>query len=373
MRFHITSEDPATAARAGVLKFSSGEVETPVFMPVGTRATVKGVTSEGLRDCGTRMLLANAYHLALRPGPELVADAGGLHSFMAWDGPILTDSGGYQVFSLSDLNKVNDDGVDFRSPLDGSRMHLGPEEAIRIQELLGPDVAMVLDECPPYPCDREEARSAVERTLRWAEQCRAHHQRDGQALFGIVQGSVYEDLRESCAEQLCALDFEGYAIGGVSVGEPDGERRRMAAFTAPLLPRDRPRYLMGVGFPEDLLHAVAHGVDMFDCVAPTRMGRNATAFTRAGRVRIRNSCFKRDPEPLEATCDCACCRLYSRAYLNHLFRNDEMLGPVLLTIHNLTFYHRLMSDARNAIEEGRFDMFRQQFVSDYSGRRENPQ
>ena len=373
MQFQVHAQDGSSAARSGSLSFPSGEVETPVFMPVGTRATVKGLTSLDLRSCGTTMLLANAYHLALRPGPEIVDEVGGLHRFMGWDGPILTDSGGYQVFSLSDLNDVSDDGVEFRSPIDGALMHLGPREAMRIQELLGPDVAMVLDECPPYPCSREEARSAVERTLRWAEECQSHHQRDGQALFGIVQGGVYDDLRELCAERLRGQDFEGYAIGGVSVGEPDDERRRMTAFTAPLLPQDKLRYLMGVGFPEDLLHAVAQGVDMFDCVAPTRMGRNATAFTRNGRVRIRNSCFKRDVEPLEATCDCTCCRLYSRAYLNHLFRSDEMLGPVLLTVHNLTFYHRLMSDARNAIKEGRFESFRQQFVSDYSGRKEDPQ
>ena len=373
MRFQIQEEDGSCAARTGLMSFPSGEVETPIFMPVGTRATVKGLTTEGLRECGATMVLANAYHLALRPGPELVADVGGLHRFMGWDGPILTDSGGYQVFSLSDLNDVNDDGVEFRSPIDGSLMHLGPREAMRIQEMLGPDVAMVLDECPPYPCSREDARSAVERTLRWAEQCQSYHERDGQALFAIVQGGVYNDLREFCAESLCGREFDGYAIGGVSVGEPDEERRRMAAFTARLLPREKPRYLMGVGFPLDLLHAVAQGVDMFDCVAPTRMGRNATAFTRYGRVRIRNSCFKRDTRPVEPTCDCACCRLYSRAYLNHLFRNDEMLGPILLTVHNLTFYHRLMSDARNAIEEGRFESFRQQFVSDYLAGKEDSQ
>jgi len=373
MQFKVHAQDGSTAARTGRLSLSSGEVETPVFMPVGTRATVKGLTSEDLRECGTRMVLANAYHLALRPGPELVAEVGGLHSFMGWDGPTLTDSGGYQVFSLSELNDVSDEGVEFRSPIDGALMHLGPEEAIRIQELLGPDIAMVLDECPPYPCSRDEARSAVERTLKWAEECQAHHERNGQALFGIVQGGVYEDLRALCAERLSELNFDGYAIGGVSVGEPDDERQRMTAFTAPLLPPDKPRYLMGVGFPVDLLHAIEQGVDMFDCVAPTRMGRNATAFTRKGRIRIRNSCFKRDTRSLEETCDCASCRLYSRAYLNHLFRNDEMLGPVLLTIHNLTFYHGLMSEARNAIKEGRFESFRQQFVSVYSGRKEDPQ
>ena len=367
MQFEVTARDGATDARAGRLSLRSGAVETPVFMPVGSRGTVRGLTAPQLRECGAQMLLANAYHLALRPGAEAVAELGGLHRFMAWDGPTLTDSGGYQVFSLSEHRRITPDGVAFRSPVDGSELFLGPAECMRIQNLLGADVAMVLDHCPPYPCERKLAEEAVERTLRWSAGCReAHGRPEDQALFGIVQGSVFEDLRAESARRTVEIGFGGYAIGGVSVGEADELRREMVAFTAPLLPEESPRYLMGVGFPPDLVTAVGYGVDLFDCVAPTRMGRNATAFTPTGRLRLRNSAHKGDERPVQDGCGCAACRLYSRAYLNHLFRTGEMLGPVLLSIHNLTFYANLMACARRAIGRGEFARFRRDFLTTYS-------
>jgi queuine tRNA-ribosyltransferase len=312
------------------------------------------------------MLLSNAYHLALRPGAESVAAFGGLHKFMGWDGPILTDSGGYQVFSLAEHRRVTDDGVRFRSPADGARMFLDPAGCMRIQGLIGSDVAMVLDQCPPYPCSREAASEAVERTLRWAVACKAAHARDDQALFGIVQGSTYEDLRQHSARSTVEIGFDGYAIGGVSVGEEAFLRREAVEVAAPLLPEDRPRYLMGVGFPVDVVTAIGQGIDMFDCVAPTRMGRNATAFTPDGRLRLRNRACRDDLRPVQEGCGCLCCRLYSRGYLNHLFRAGEMLGPILLTIHNLTFYAGMMADARRAIAERRFGAFRDDFVARYS-------
>jgi queuine tRNA-ribosyltransferase len=334
-------------------------------MPVGSRAAVRGLTPQQIRDCGAHMILANAYHLALRPGSAAVARLGGLHAFMQWEGPILTDSGGYQVFSLAEHRRILEDGVRFRSPVDGTEMFLGPRECMRIQEEIGADVAMVLDHCPPYPCSRENAAEAVERTLRWSAACRELHERDDQALFGIVQGSVFEDLRAESARRTTDIGFDGYAIGGVSVGEEDEPRRRTVAVTAPLLPEDRPRYLMGVGFPVDLICAIGEGVDMFDCVAPTRMGRNATAFTADGRLRLRNSALKEDARPVQGDCGCLCCRLYSRAYVSHLFRVGEMLGPILLSIHNISFYQRLVADARNAIRGGRFAEFRRAFVARY--------
>jgi len=365
MEFEVEATDSSCKARVGRLRLPAGVVETPAFMPVGTRATVKGLTTAQLRECGAQMVLANAYHLALSPGAQVVAACGGLHRFMAWDGPILTDSGGYQVFSLAGLNRVTEDGVEFRSPLDGSLMFLGPRESMQIQNTLGADVAMAFDECPPYPCSRQAAQTAVRRTLRWAAVCKECHAADQQALFGIVQGGVFQDLRAVCARKLLELDFDGYAIGGVSVGEPQELRRTITAFTAALLPLEKPRYLMGVGFPLDLLSAVGEGIDLFDCVAPTRMGRNGTAFTKRGRLRIRNSCFRTDTRPLEEGCDCLCCRLYSRACVNHLFRCGEMLGPILITVHNLAFYHRLMARARSAIREGRFEAFRTDFTARY--------
>jgi len=365
MEFHVTGRDDGCRARTGRLKLRSGTVQTPAFMPVGSRGTVRGLTPPQLRECGVQILLANAYHLALRPGADVVAEAGGLHAFMAWDGPILTDSGGYQVFSLAAHRELTDEGVRFRSPVDGAELFLGPRECMAAQNLLGADVAMVLDQCPPYPCERHLAEAAVERTLRWSAACRDFHEREDQALFGIVQGSVFDDLRRESARRTVEIGFDGYAIGGVSVGEEERLRRHVVALTAPLLPADRPRYLMGVGFPLDVLAAVADGVDLFDCVAPTRMGRNATAFTPHGRLRLRNSAFRRDQRPIQEGCGCLCCRLYSRAALNHFFRVGEMLGPILLSIHNLTFYARLMAQARDAISHNRYPRFRGEFAAGY--------
>ena len=370
MDFRVTHQDGHCAARCGELRFPAGVVQTPVVMPVATRASVKGVPADRLRECGTQMLLANAYHLALSPGAEVVAQLGGLRRFAGWTGPTLTDSGGYQVFSLAKLSRLTAEGAEFRSPLDGSTMFLGPREATRIQNLLGADVAMAFDECPPYPCTRQQAESAVERTLQWAAVCKDVHRAQGQALFGIVQGSVFEDLRARCAEGIVAVGFDGYAIGGVSVGEDEALRESVTRFTAPLLPQDKPRYLMGVGFPPDLLKAVREGIDMFDCVAPTRMGRNATAFTADGRLRLRNNAHRRDGRPIEEGCDCPACRVYCRAYLSHLFRCREMLGPVLLTIHNVRFYHRMMTRVREAIRAGTLAAFCDAFLHRYLQRKD---
>ena len=370
MEFELTGQDADTRARTGRLRLRSGEVETPAFMPVGSRASVRGLTPGRLRECGVQMVLANAYHLALRPGAEVVAELGGLHAFMGWDGPLLTDSGGYQVFSLAGHRVITEEGVQFRSPVDGREVFLGPRRCMEVQNLLGADVAMVLDHCPPYPCDREPAEAAAERTLRWSAACKEAHGRDDQALFGIVQGSTFDDLREASARRTVELGFDGYAIGGVSVGEEEHLRRRVVALTAPMLPADRPRYLMGVGFPPDVIAAIGDGVDLFDCVAPTRMGRNATAFTAGGRLRLRNSALKADRRPVQDGCDCPCCRLYSRGYLNHLFRVGEMLGPILLSVHNLAFYARMMTQARRAIRQGRFGQFRDGFIARYDSGKE---
>jgi queuine tRNA-ribosyltransferase len=371
MDFVVTARDPETRARAGRLSLRSGDVQTPAFMPVGSRGSVRGLSPEQLRECGVSMVLANAYHLALRPGADVIAGLGGLHAFMGWDGPILTDSGGYQVFSLAQHREISGEGVRFRSPVDGRELFLGPRRCMEIQNLLGADVAMVLDQCPPYPCTRELAEEAVRCTLRWSAACKECHGRDDQALFGIVQGSVYEDLRELSARDTVGLGFDGYAIGGVSVGEGESLSRRTVALTAPMLPADRPRYLMGVGFPVDLIAAIGEGIDLFDCVAPTRMGRNGTAFTLHGRLRLRNSAARADPRPVQEGCACPCCRLYSRAYANHLFRTGEMLGPILLSIHNLTFYSALMAEARRAIAAGRFRQFGDEFIARYQDGKED--
>jgi len=345
------------------MKLAHGTVETPAFGPVATRGAVKGVASPALEECGVQLLLANAYHLHLRPGAETIASLGGIHRFMAWNRPVITDSGGFQVFSLARLSRITDDGVEFYSPEDGSQAFLGPRESMRVQELLGADVAMAFDECPPYPCTREAAAAAVERTLRWARICRDVHGRRDQALFGIVQGSIFEDLRAECAEKIIGMGFDGCAIGGVSVGEKEPLRTKVVRLTAPLLPADRPRYLMGVGFPADVLAAVREGIDLFDCVAPTRMGRNATAFTAAGRLRLRNSRWRTDARPIEEGCDCLACRLYSRAALSHMFRSREMLAPVLVSIHNIRFYGRMMQGARGAIRAGSFAAFCDAFLA----------
>jgi queuine tRNA-ribosyltransferase len=333
-------------------------VDTPAFMPVGTQATVKGVTPDQLRAVGTRMLLANTYHLTLRPGEEVVAAARGLHQFMGWDGPILTDSGGFQVFSLAQRNRVTEQGVTFRSHIDGRLLELTPESAMAIQEQLGADIAMCLDQCAPLPASRPVIAEAVRRTINWAKRCKAAHSRSDQSVFGIVQGGPHGDLRAECAAALVSLDFDGYAIGGVSVGEERALVRQALEITTGLLPADRPRYLMGVGRPQDILDAVATGVDLFDCVMPTRNGRNATCFTERGLVRLRNAAHRLEQRPIEEACDCLACRRFSRSYLRHLFMAKEMLGPILASIHNLTFLHRLTSRIRAAIGEGRFVQFR---------------
>lgn len=321
-------------------------------MPVGTRGSVKGILPAQLREIGTSILLANTYHLALRPGSQTVADLGGLHRFMAWDGPILTDSGGFQVFSLATLNAVDDDGVSFKSHIDGALMRLDPASSIRIQQELGADIIMAFDECPALPATPDSLRRAVDRTIRWAAACKAAKTREDQALFGIVQGGLDAGLRRQCLDALVEIGFPGYAIGGLSVGEsPEDMAQCLREFTHHM-PSDRPRYLMGVGRPLDLIRAVASGVDMFDCVMPTRNGRNSFAFTDEGFVRLRNARHRLDESPLDPTCDCECCKHFSRAYLRHLFLADEMLGPILVSLHNIAYYHRWMRRIRDAIRSG---------------------
>jgi queuine tRNA-ribosyltransferase len=356
--FELEHTDAGSSARAGIWKTPHGAVETPAFMPVGTLASVKGLTPDQLRQVGVQKVLANTYHLALRPGPEVVAELGGLHNFMSWDGPILTDSGGFQVFSLAKLRKLDENGVKFRSHLDGSLLELTPESAMRIQEQLGADCIMCLDECPPADAPREQMLAAVDLTTRWARRCRDAHQRDDQALFGIVQGGIDREMRERSAEALLPIDFPGYAVGGLSVGEAPPQMYETLDFTVPILPEDRPRYLMGVGTPTDLIEGVSRGIDLFDCVMPTRNGRNALAFTSLGKLRIRNEQFKLDESPLDPECECPTCQQFTRAYLRHLFMVKEMLGPILLSWHNIAFYQKLMRDMRQAIREDRGAEFR---------------
>lgn len=338
----------------------------PAFMPVGTQATVKGLEIEQLRATGAEMVLGNTYHLWLRPGEETVAALGGLHRFMGWTGPILTDSGGFQIFSLAHLKKVTEEEAVFRSHIDGRLAALSPERAVAVQEALGSDVAMALDHVVALPNDAEVIRDAAERTIRWARRCRNAAARRDQALFAIVQGGLDAELRADCARRLRAMDFAGYAVGGLSVGEPQADMLRTIEATVPELPTDRPRYLMGVGRPEDLLESIGRGIDLFDCVMPTRNGRNAMAFTDAGTLRLRNLKYERDERPLEEGCPCAACRR-GRGYIRHLFMAREMLGPILLSIHNLTYYQRLMSDARRAIEADRFDEFRREKLAGWRG------
>jgi queuine tRNA-ribosyltransferase len=356
--FQLETTDPATGARAGFWSTPHGRIETPAFMPVGTLATVKGLTPEQLKQVGVGKILGNTYHLALRPGADIVAELGGLHRFMNWDGPILTDSGGFQVFSLATLRRLDEKAVTFRSHIDGSLFELSPERAMEIQEQLGADCIMCLDECPPHDAPPEKLQAAVDLTTRWAARCRDAHQRSDQALFGIVQGAIDPAMRERSAQGLLPLDFPGYAVGGLSVGEEPAAMYETLDFTVPFLPEDRPRYLMGVGRPEDLLECVCRGIDLFDCVMPTRNGRNALAFTSRGRVRLRNEKHKRDESPLDPDCSCPVCIRFSVAYLRHLFIAKEMLGPILVSWHNIAFYQRLMRDLRQAICEGKAAEFR---------------
>lgn len=354
--------DRSGAARRGRLTFERGTVETPAFMPVGTYGTVKGMTPEELIETGAEIILGNTFHLMLRPGTEVIAAHGDLHDFMHWDGPILTDSGGFQVFSLAELRKLDERGVTFASPVDGSRIFLGPEESMAVQRALGSDVVMIFDECTPYPATPAEAQASMERSLRWAARSKAAHGESAAALFGIVQGGMYADLRRHSAEGLIDIGFDGYAIGGLSVGEPEDERLAVLDATCPLLPEDRPRYLMGVGRPEDIVEAVRRGVDMFDCVMPTRNARNGHLFTRFGDLKIRNARWRADTRPLDESCTCYTCQHYSRAYIKHLQRCNEILGARLATIHNLHFYQQLMREIREAIEQQRFDEFAREFL-----------
>ena len=354
----------STQARLGKIDTTHGSISTPAFAPVGTQATVKALDPRDLAELGAELILANTYHLYLRPGAELVAEMGGLHRFMDWPGPILTDSGGFQVFSLAANRRVSDQGVEFRSHIDGSRHLFTPEMVIQVQGQLGADIIMCLDECAE-PNDRAYNEQALARTHAWAERCRAAHNRADQALFGIVQGGIFPDLRRQSAEHLVGLDFAGYAIGGLSVGEPKEQMYGILDVTTPLLPSDKPRYLMGVGAPEDLLEGVARGIDLFDCVLPTRLARNAALFTRQGRINIRNARFERDSGPIEADCQCYTCRRFSRAYIRHLFKAGEILAARLATIHNVHFLLQLMRDIRQALAQDRFLAFKESFLAEY--------
>ena len=359
LRYDLLKADADTGARLGRVTTRHGVFDTPAFMPVGTQGTIKGILPDHVAATGSQIILGNTYHLMLRPGEKVVAALGDLHRFMAWPGPILTDSGGFQVFSLSDINRVTDEGVTFKSHIDGSVVHLTPARSIAVQNDLGADIIMAFDECPPADAPPEYQRRAVDRTLRWAELCLAAHARKGdQSLFGIVQGGTDLALRDECARGLMAMDFPGYAVGGLAVGEGFEATKAVLASVTPTLPGHKPRYLMGVGFPRDIVMAVAAGVDMFDCVLPTRNGRNAYAFTAAGALRLRNSRFAADGGPIEDGCDCYACRTFTRGAIRHYFFASEMLGPILVSLHNIRFFQRLMADIRRAIGEGTFDQWR---------------
>jgi len=363
--FRLLQTDTDSSARLGLLQTPHGEIQTPTFMPVGTAGVVKGITPEQLKQTGAEIILANTYHLLQRPGVEAVEKLGGLHRLTGWTGPILTDSGGYQIFSLEALTKVNDHGVEFISHIDGQKIFLDPEQATRIQNRLGADIIMCFDQCTPADIQFAQLRQAVERTLNWAQRCRNAHANPRQALFGIVQGGTDQALRRHCAEELVKMEFDGYAIGGLSVGEGHDRMITTVQFTTTLLPTDKPRYLMGVGTPADIIAAVHAGVDMFDCVLPTRNGRNAFAFTQAGPLRLRNSIHIASNEPVEPGCDCYCCRNFTRGAIRHFFNIGEMLGPILLSIHNLRFYQRLMDQIRTMLREKRFSRWAQEQIKHY--------
>lgn len=366
MEYKLLHKDKSSMARAGRLSTAHGTVDTPVFMPVGTQGTVKTMSPEELNEIGFGIILGNTYHLSMRPGVDVIKKAGGLHRFMHWDGALLTDSGGYQVFSLANLREIREDGVSFRSHVDGKLHFFSPESTVGTQEALGSDIMMVLDECTPYPCEHDYACNSMELSLKWAIRCKIAFSRKNRALFGIVQGSTYPDLRRRSAEELIRIGFDGYAIGGLSVGEPRLVMMENVELCSSILPEDRPRYLMGSGTPVEILEAVARGVDMFDCVMPTRNGRNGTAFTRRGKLPVKNGAYKEDMRPLEEGCGCTACRNYTRAYLRHLFNADEILGLRLVTYHNLYFYHGLMADIRRAIAAGNFKRFKEDFIKGYN-------
>lgn len=366
MKFELTNTDGK--ARRGKIEFERGTIETPAFMPVGTYGTVKGMTPDEVKETGAHICLGNTFHLMLRPGTEIIKKHGDLHDFMNWDKPILTDSGGFQVFSLGDMRKISEKGVEFRSPINGEKIMLTPERSIAVQRDLGSDIVMIFDECTPYPATREEAKKSMELSLRWAERSKTEHGDSESALFGIVQGGMYPDLREVSLAGLEKIDFDGYAIGGLSVGEPKEDMINILDTTAYKLPADKPRYLMGVGKPEDLVEAVRRGIDMFDCVMPTRNARNGHLFITGGVIKIRNAKHKDDPSTLDEHCDCYTCKNYSRAYLHHLDKCNEILGSRLNTIHNLRYYQRVMQSLRDAIEENRLE----EFVAEFYARRNLP-
>jgi queuine tRNA-ribosyltransferase len=391
--FEVTSQDRKSKARSGCLVTRRGIIETPAFMPVGTQGSVKAVSPRELRELNAQIILGNTYHLFVRPGLEVIKHFGGLHSFMSWDGPILTDSGGYQIFSLVKLRKITEHGVAFQNHVDGTRAFISPEIAMEIQTALGSDIAMVLDECVPYPCEYDYAAKSAELTSRWAKRCRLWKEEtaerptrsaqglteesamssqqsaiDRHLLFGIVQGGTFEDLRKQSAQQIVDLNFDGYAVGGVSVGEPEEEMMHAVESTEPFLPADRPRYAMGLGTPPQLLELVARGMDVFDCVLPTRLARNGTAFTTTGTVNLKNAGFARDKSSIEENCACPACREFTRGYIRHLIKAEEILGLRLITLHNLHFYLNLMGRARREIECGTFNEFRKRFVAEYQTR-----
>ncbi|GGJ67163.1 queuine tRNA-ribosyltransferase [Anoxybacillus voinovskiensis] len=372
IRYELVKTCKQTGARLGMIHTPHGSFETPMFMPVGTLATVKTLAPEELKEMGAGIILSNTYHLWLRPGHEIVKEAGGLHSFMNWDRGILTDSGGFQVFSLSEFRKIEEEGVYFRNHLNGDKLFLSPEKAMEIQNALGSDIMMAFDECPPYPATYEYMKRSVERTSRWAERCLNAHQRPNeQGLFGIVQGGEFEDLRKQSAQDLVSLDFPGYAVGGLSVGEPKDVMNRVLEFTTPLLPANKPRYLMGVGSPDSLIDGAIRGIDMFDCVLPTRIGRNGTVMTSEGRVVIKNAQYARDFTPLDPNCDCYTCRNYTRAYIRHLIKCDETFGIRLTSYHNVYFLIKLMEQVRQAIREDRLGDFRDEFFERYGFNKPN--
>jgi queuine tRNA-ribosyltransferase len=363
--FELLQTDGSSRARLGRLTTAHGALDTPVFMSVGTQGSVKALDPRELREMGTQIILGNTYHLNIRPGLEIIQAAGGLHRFINWPHPILTDSGGFQVFSLATIRKIQSHGVEFRSHLDGSLLFLGPKEAMQIQRLLGSDIAMVFDDCPPHTSTPRELKAAVERTIRWAGECREQPRTPGQMVFGIVQGGTNASLRAECADALVRMNFDGYAIGGVSVGEPEPEMMRAVEMSEPLLPADRPRYAMGLGTPAQLVELVARGVDMFDCVLPTRVARNGTAFTRKGSLGIKGGSYKADLRPIEEGCDCFACRNFTRAYLRHLLNVGEILGLRMLSVHNTRMYLRTMEEIRSSIANGSFAEYRRQFAANY--------
>lgn len=359
MKFNLIKKDGQ--ARRGEVQLKHGAVQTPVFMPVGTYGAVKSLSPKDLQSVGFEIILGNTFHLWLRPGLEIISVFKGLHDFIQWHKSILTDSGGFQVWSLGKMRKISKEGVEFKSPINGDSCFLSPEESMRIQKALNSDIVMIFDECTPYPASHEEAKASMQLSLEWAYRSKVAHATNANALFGIIQGGMYEDLRENSLNELTKINFDGYAIGGLSVGEPKEEMRKIIAFTVPKMPEEKPRYLMGVGTPEDIIEAIAHGIDMFDCVMPTRNARNGWLFTEFGDLKLKNTQYKNDTDPVDKNCKCYTCENFSRAYLHHLFRIGEMLGSRLNTIHNLFYYQKIIQDSRLAIENGNFEFFRKMF------------